>query len=577
MITTSTVRLPRWRRPLFCMFVCWCAGVSAVAQEPARGPDKTDELVQKAVARLAAVGCAVPTGIRAERRSAAQVIADLDEQQDLFLPEAAYPVLRAVRHGLGLHTGRDGEALRQQAIASTARGLSAYYDPLRKTFVLLSTASRDTMEALAGSVLPLVVHELVHAHQDARERGLAGLFRNDGRTIDSAHARRCVVEGEAEIVAVLALQGEAGLEQLAKKSSASALGKLFAGEFTGTIYEVGRQLALHRHREGKAEALLALWRSPPPSTEQVLHLGKLGKDVPTTVVVPEIEGLARRHATTLGELVLYDLLRQLGSDEKVAGVAAAGWDGDQAVALQDGEDGPEAVVWRSVWDRDADAADFAKVLAASTHGTVVHEGRVVDWFATDADAWRERIAAALAKSRPQPPRSESDEASTVAAEAEFVDGLPQMFAEQGFWQHPQLGLTIPIPEGWEIRDVNGVKLLVEPKAAGAVVATNVNVHVAARGPIADDEALLATNEKQLEQTAGIEVDSMELVRFGQQRVVLGEYHGRFGRMPPMHFLVIVYLRGEQQIVVTATTTEKRWPAQEAMLRALVRGVKITPP
>ena len=106
---------------------------------------------------------------------------------------------------------------------------------------------------------------------------------------------------------------------------------------------------------------------------------------------------------------------------------------------------------------------------------------------------------------------------------------------------------------------------------------NVNVQVLPRGPLADDEALLAANRTQIEAMAGLELDAIELGPCGKQQVVFAEYHGRIGAMQPMHFLAILYLRGDEQVVITATTIEKRWKGDEAMLRKLLLGVTITPP
>jgi hypothetical protein len=218
-------------------------------------PSASEQLVAEATELLAACGYEVPAAVTLQERSARRVVADLDAQQDLFLPGLAFPVQHALMSRFGLDVGSDGDALRRVSVASMARGLSAYYHPPEKAFVLLSTATRDTVEMLAGSPLPLVVHELVHACQDARDDGLAAWYAAASPSLDASFARRIACEGEAEIAAVFALQGEVGLSRLSRRGGSGMLDSLLAGELTGLIYESGRRLALAAHDRGGLAAV----------------------------------------------------------------------------------------------------------------------------------------------------------------------------------------------------------------------------------------------------------------------------------------------------------------------------------
>ncbi|MBX3463915.1 MAG: hypothetical protein KF830_12155 [Planctomycetes bacterium] len=547
----------------------WLAAVVRGQAAPA------EDFVAEASRRLAAVGCTVPAEVRAEARGAAEVIADLDAQQDLFLPPDAYLLQHELLRRLGLPAGRNAEALRQQAIAAMARGLSAYYDPRGRCFVRLESRTLEVTEQLGGS-LPLVVHELVHAHQDAREGGLTGFFAAVPRTLDSALARRCTVEGEAEIVAFAALQGEAALAKVEDLAVAGVLDRLFAGEVTGLIYESGRRLALARHQAGGLQAVAALWRSPPPSTEQVLHAAKFGRDVPTAVVVPAVEGLARAASTTIGELMVLHLLRQLGHNRLDASLAAAGWDGDELVVFDRGDEAAVALAWRSVWDREEDAADFVARVEVAGRGRLVRAGRLVDWVAAADAVLQDRIAAACAADRPALEPDDVDAATTAAAEAALRAALDQSRAEGRRWRHDAIGLDVPMPDGWDLRQIQGVDILMRTGGARAGFATNVNVLAQPRGEVVDLEELAALTRQQFGQL-GVDIDQLEVQARDGVEVLQLEYHGQIGGSAPLRFLALAYLRGEKQVWITATALQSTWGDQEAELRRLLEDVRITAP
>jgi hypothetical protein len=100
------------------------------------------------------------------------------------------------------------------------------------------------------------------------------------------------------------------------------------------------------------------WAHPPASTEQVLHPEKFfAHEAPRAVPLDwSPEGSALVSSGVLGELYTRTLLGE-GSD-----AAAAGWGGD-AYRTWDAR-GRTLLVWRSVWDTPADAAEFATALRA---------------------------------------------------------------------------------------------------------------------------------------------------------------------------------------------------------------------
>lgn len=549
-------------------------GAFATVGLRAQDPDAADDaLLADATTRLAAIGYDVPDTVRIEDRSSKEVIADLEAQQELFLPADSFTLQHALLKALGLPAGRSAKVLRQQTLAGMARGLSAYYDPIRKVFVELPSRARELSESLSGGPLPLFVHELVHAHQDAREGGMKAWFGGEGRTLDNGLARRCAAEGEAEVAAVLALQREDALAAFEHPSTSGGLDRLLAGELTGLIYESGRRFAAVRYRQGGLDAVRALWAQPPASTEQVLHPGKYGADMPTAVALPNVPGLAAAHSTTVGELVLLQLLRQSKVGRLDASLAAAGWDGDRVVVFDRGDEAGVAVAWRSVWDRDEDAADFAARLAVLHTGVVVQQQRIVDWCQSDDEDLQGAIVDALESDRQQPPVDDAAAASTAAAEDELRAELGQTRVEDGVWRHGALGLSVPIPDGWQVQEINGVPMLVHQATAETGFALTLNVMAGPNPDAIDLAAIVAANRAQLEQMHAT-IDTLAVVSRGGRDVVEGEYHGRIGSPIPMHFLALAFLRGDQQVWVTATATEKLWTEHGDRLRALLAGITI---
>lgn len=558
-------------RSLLLLALVASGSVLAQSDPSAEAPDR---LVERARKLLAERGYPVPETIRAEERDDREVIADMEAQQSLFMPDDAFEAQFHLLRGFGVKVPPSPRALRQQTIAGMAGSLSAYYDPLRKSFVMLPARTRAMAEGLAGSALPLVVHELVHAHQDARDGGLAAVFGTEPRTLDAALAARCVVEGEAELVSVLCFGGEDALQKSIGHEAVGDMEKLMTDEMTGTIYDVGRRFAAARHVDGGIEAVRAAAGSPPRSTEQVLHPQKHGADLPTAVTLPEIDGLQRTCETTFGELMIAHLLRQLGNDVLSSRLAAAGWDGDR-FCVYAGEGSTRALAWRTVWDRDEDASEFAARLEASERGAAVRDGRIVDWFGGPDGALRDAVAVAFAESRATAAGEpvEADAESTAAAEQVLRERLRQDSTEAGVWRHEKAGIAVPIPDGWEVREVNGVRILLDRATAETGFAHNVNVLVLPLPRNPGLERLRNLNRSQLERMK-LEILRLEVVEHDGRDVLLGEYRGAPGGQPPMHFLMLLWPDGDRQVVVTATASQEGWAAAEKDLRAIMAGIRL---
>lgn len=563
--------------PLLCSVVLSSAGVVAQDDKAAALDDKQAELVAAARSKLAAVGYTVPAAVGARTRTAAEVIDDLQAHQDLLFPRNGFELQFALLKALKLDAGRDAAALRERTVAGMARGLAAYYDPIAKTFVLLPTAARDLNDAMGGS-LALVTHELVHACQDARDGGLAGFFAGEDSSIDRVLARRIVAEGEAEVAAAWALVGEEMAKNLGAAEGANGLGKLFAGQLTGAIYEAGRRVAAARFAAGGRDALAKLWTAPAASTEQLLHADKLGRDLPQDVPLPDLGSLRVVAQTTIGELLMQEILRQLGADTAAALCGACGWDGD-TFAIVEGKkangDDARGVVWRTFWDRDEDAVQF-EALMTKKRGRLRRQGRVVDWAQAQNNPLQAELAAKLAASVPELAVDAEAAASTAAAEEVVQKDAAAQGVRGDRWELEKFGLSVPVPKGWELREIQGMKMLMDGAGARNGFASNANVQGVPRGPIEDAEQLLAANRAEFAKIPTLTIDAAKIGERSGQPVVEMEFHGKMANSPELRFLVLLYLRGQQQVVVTFTVRAEDWQANEESLRAALAGVTIAP-
>lgn len=284
---------------------------------------------------------------------------------------------------------------------------AAYYDIDTKTYCLLMTNKPPQLLDAVSS------HELCHALQDQhfdlqkyvpRE---AEKIRGNG---DRVTARQCVIEGEAtfvmyvwtmmnatgthdpasvewsvgmminvqktleidEMIAIAAAHGGTpGGEDEATIASLKELTNLppYFVESMLSLYFDGSAMIKHVKALGGWDAVTALYRTPPESTEQVLHPEKLSgkRDSPVDVRLPELE----KNLGGSWRMVEHDVLGELGirvflriwRDKKVrsdaaAVSAAAGWGGDRYYYFENAKSKKDLLVWKTVWDSPREAAEF---------------------------------------------------------------------------------------------------------------------------------------------------------------------------------------------------------------------------
>lgn len=298
--------------------------------------------------------------------------------RDLF--EDEYPVETAEREetmlrGFGfLASDQDLRTLREKVLNENVAGFYDERPGVKKLFAISSGRNLNVMNQL------ILSHELRHALQD-QHVVIRDKLEVESDFDDRRLAALCLLEGDASIMMEQYLSSGATentpeAANLFKIFSQSLTGEQVAEMFAGPAlreappviqeqlvapYFEGRRFAAAIFEKGGFALLNEKLRRPPRSMEQVLHPEKyLGaSDEPVAVSLPEVEGTPVFDGT-LGELLIRVLLRS-GTSAERAESAAAGWGGDH-YAVVDSGNGSYHLVWRTAWDTESDAEEFASAL-----------------------------------------------------------------------------------------------------------------------------------------------------------------------------------------------------------------------
>jgi hypothetical protein len=237
------------------------------------------------------------------------------------------------------------------------------YSARERRMYLVSSAT------MLGPLHKLTVsHELTHALQD-QHFDLQNLGRQQDANGDRLIGIRSLVEGDARLTQLLwgrqfltpdekasltnrdGTQGQSQLDQV----------PLVLRDELLFPYREGYQFVATLHRDGGYDAVNQAFRDPPQSSEQIIHPEKYPAEAPVSAPMPALaEALGGSWRTlrtdVLGELDLRILIEHF-SDRPTAETAAAGWGGDSVALLED-DAGRLVVVLNTVWDSDAEAAEF---------------------------------------------------------------------------------------------------------------------------------------------------------------------------------------------------------------------------
>jgi hypothetical protein len=258
----------------------------------------------------------------------------------------------------------EGTDLASLAASFTAISAGATYSPLDKQ-VLVVEKFKDQS---------LLTHEFTHALQD-QHFDLMRLLIVRPFNFDRTESLFAVIEGDAMNVQRRLEQGDAygrlPLDDITKQEGArfgeyrKEVGAFFPPLLTETFifrYREGARFVEAVRRSRGERGVDALFQRPPASTEQVLHpekyeAGEAPREVSLNEAAFQTSGWTSVTSTPLGEIGVRGLL-MAGVTEKEATRAAAGWGGDRAYLFERAGDAAPLFVWKTIWDKRADAEEF---------------------------------------------------------------------------------------------------------------------------------------------------------------------------------------------------------------------------
>jgi hypothetical protein len=136
------------------------------------------------------------------------------------------------------------------------------------------------------------------------------------------------------------------------------------------------------------------------------------------------------------------------------------------------------------------------------------------------------------------------------------------------WQPEGFDFRMKIPPGWTEHERRGRPILsrdvADPRAGNVCVISLPNLFDL------DLDGLLAENERELADNPAFDMDRAQKLSYGGQEVVRIDYRGRpADKKEELHFVCLMYLRGNQTVAITVTGREAVWPEiAEAVERSL---------
>jgi hypothetical protein len=253
-------------------------------------------------------------------------------------------------------------------LSSQVAGLYSPDD--KKLYVVSKSGGLGATEKVTFS------HEFTHALQD-QNFDLGSLRLDEVGQGDRSFARLSLVEGDATLtMSQWEIQhlSQAELGEILSASAGDESLKILLAmppilrESLLFPYTLGLGFVQGMQAGGGWDAVNAAFAQPPDSTEQILHPDKyFAHEKPISVELPKtlVSGLGSGWKVGLedsfGEFQMQVWLKQNTTVPAATAIdAAAGWGGDR-IAVVNGPNGAWAVVFRTVWDSDADAAAFESV------------------------------------------------------------------------------------------------------------------------------------------------------------------------------------------------------------------------
>ena len=273
---------------------------------------------------------------------------------------------------------------------------SGFYFPAQRTLALMG-GEIDTLGLFAEATL---AHEYVHSFQD-RAFG-AEILNESGADLESQEVivSRCIKEGDASFAAQLYMnevrgegwQRKAALQTQAPATSSTAMqaGPSPLHRYLYLNYVECPRFISAIHELGGWDAVNALYRNLPKTTEQVLHPAKYladekAKDVPEIDLSPVLgSGWQLKSSRVFGEFDVLVYLYGLTRNDQAARTAAGGWDGG-SMSVYISERGETLVHISLLWDSSFEFGDFkreyerAVLRITGTRGTISAAQPVWSW------------------------------------------------------------------------------------------------------------------------------------------------------------------------------------------------------
>lgn len=328
----------------------------------------------------------------------------------------SHEVFAQVRRALEIPPLTNGDGLREGIVQMIAASTIVGFLHDRDTIVF-----RTDAVTLGGPLEHALARALVFAYIDHNMGGLAASVLDASANTEVALTRQCLAEGFATYVADTIHASKRNRNEAVPTDVAAAL----LGTHANVPCAPGVAYVAAKHAVGGWQAVLAAFGQPPTSTEQLLHPTKLDADFPVNVELPpwpENAGEADLiQEDIVGELAIERILRERGYDDAVASRSAIGWDGDR-LGMWRLPSGEYVLVWRSVWDREEDAEQFAGTIAPFSKNEprgfrIVRRGRMVDAVSSESEPVAAQWYATLQDSLDELALEPADAVSTRELEA----------------------------------------------------------------------------------------------------------------------------------------------------------------
>lgn len=253
--------------------------------------------------------------------------------------------------------------------------VAGYYDPETKEMYVVKGMGFKGTERMTYA------HEFTHALQDQVYDLREGLHFNDEDCEENAEycaAVSALIEGDAVITE------ETWLVRYGTQQDRQQI-QDFYGSYQSPVfdsapqymqedflfpYTQGYEFVSTIYDESGFAGIDNAFRNPPVSTEQILHPEKYPGDVPESVTLPEVravlgDGWRELDDSVLGEWYTY-LVLSAGNDPETrleaseARDAAAGWEGDRYIALQNEMKGEMLVLHKVLWEDEKEAREYSQ-------------------------------------------------------------------------------------------------------------------------------------------------------------------------------------------------------------------------